>query len=111
MSAQQRGPAPKPGSRQLEHEFDSPSSIVLRGSASLRQLRDRVQAVVLELGRLREENQKLAKQVAELKSGPRRSSGKTNVTFEENREQLLNRVNSFIKTIDHYLNTDEDETD
>ncbi len=111
MSAERKGQPQELGSHQLEHEFDIPSSIVLRGSASLRQLRDRVQAVVKELDRLRERNQKLAKQIANLESAPTRTSKTANLTFEEDREQLLKKVNSFIKTIDNYLSIDEERVD
>ncbi len=111
MSAERKGQPQEPGSRQLEHEFDIPSSIVLRGSASLRQLRDRVQAVVKELDRLRERNRKLAKQIADLESAPSGTSKRANLTFEEDREQLLNKVNSFIKTIDNYLSINEERAD
>ncbi len=111
MPAERKGQPQEAGSRQLEHEFDIPSSIVLRGSVSLRQLRDRVQAVVKELDHLREKNRKLAKQISDLESAPSQSSKTASLTFEENREQLLKKVNSFIKTIDHYLSINEERTD
>lgn len=111
MPPEKKGQFPEPGSRQLEHEFDIPSSIVLRGSVSLRQLRDRVQAVVKELDRLRDRNRKLAKQISDLESAPSQTSKTANLTFEEDREQLLKKVNSFIKTIDNYLSINEERTD
>lgn len=111
MPTERKGHPQEPGSHQLEPEFDIPSSIVLRGSVSLRQLRDRVQAVVKELNHLRERNQQLAQQISDLESAPSQSSKTTHLTIEENKEQLLEKVNSFIKTIDHYLSINEERTD
>lgn len=97
--------------RESGHEFDMHSTAVLRGSTSLRQLRDRVQAIVEELDRLQEENQKLSDRIAELESAQVRQSDRAHLTFEENREILLSQVNTFIKTIDNYLATEQEQTD
>lgn len=110
MPTNQQGEAQNPVSRQVQHEIDIPSAIVLRGSASLRQLRDRVQAVVKELERLREKNQKLTRQIAKLKAGPDSDPNTSTVIFEGDREQILNNVNMFIKTIDNYLNMDAERS-
>ena len=96
-------------SRPLEHELDIASATVLRGSASLRQLRDRVQALVRELDRLRGENQELMKKIAELQTSRKKNSRTTTLTFEKDREQLLAQINTFIKAIDSYLTTEDEK--
>ncbi len=107
MPANIQGQSKAPVSTELEHELDIPSSMVLRGSASLKQLRDRVQAVVKELNDLREQNRKLAKKILALESPGSQNSKTTNLTFDEDKEQLLKKVNSFIETIDSHLNINE----
>ncbi len=96
-------------SRPLEHELDIASATVLRGSASLRQLRDRVQALVRELDRLRGENQELMEKIAELQTSRKKNSRTTTLTFEKDREQLLAQINTFIKAIDSYLTTEDEK--
>ena len=96
-----------PSSHPLEHEFDSPSAAILRGAESLRQLRNHVQDIVRELDRLREANRKLADRITELEATPNLSSKFARLTFDEDKEQLLNRINSFIKVIDAYLVSEE----
>lgn len=92
------------------HEFGMPSTAVLRGSASLRQLRDRVQAIVKELDRLQEENKKLSNRIAELESARIPQSDRTHLTFNKDKEALLSQINTFIKTIDNYLAFEQEAT-
>ncbi len=94
-----------------ESELAVPAVAVLRGPALLRQLRDHVQVLVKELDRLQVKNQKLTERIAELESSGMQNLASTNLTFEENREQLLTRINSFIEAIDSYLATEQEETD
>ncbi len=88
-----------------------PSVAELRGPELLRQLRDRVQQLVRELDRLQVKNHKLTLRIAELESSEVQNSTSTNLSFEEDRGQLLVRINSFIKAIDGYLATEQEDTD
>ena len=103
MIAEKKTQGREASSRPLEHELDVTSASVLRGAASLRLLRDRVQALVKELDRLREKNQELANRIAELQSPQKENPKTTTLTFEKDREKLLAQINAFIKAIDDYL--------
>ncbi|MCY3999841.1 MAG: hypothetical protein OXF06_13085 [Bacteroidetes bacterium] len=111
MDVEKKYSAPPSSTQQTEPEIASPSSTVSRGSVSLRRLRDRVQILVKELDRLRNENQDLTQRILELESSPKIKSRVTSVNFEENREELLARVNSFIQTIDDYLIKEDKKSD
>ena len=111
MTSGNKARQPDPHSRPLEHELDVPSGAVLRGAASLRQLRDHVQALVKELDHLRDRNRKLAHRITQLESEYHRSSKLTNLSFDEDKEQLLEQVHGFIKTIDSYLINEQDQTE
>ena len=111
MDVEKTNSAPPPSTRQTEPEIASPSSTVSRGSVSLRRLRDRVQILVKELDRLRNENQTLTQRILELESSPKIKSRVTSVKFDENREELLARVNAFIQTIDDYLVKEDKKSD
>ena len=108
MAAERQEREENPGSYPLEHEFDSPSAVILRGAESLRQLRNHVQDIVQELDRLRETNRQLADRITELEAAPNLSSKFTRLTFDEDKEELLNRINAFIKVIDAYLVSEEE---
>jgi len=111
MVIEKKNNAPPSPSGQTEPEIGSPSSTVSRGSVSLRRLRDRIQILVKELDRLRNENQTLTQRIIELESISKIKSRVTSVEFDENREDLLARVNSFIQTIDDYLIKEDKQSD
>jgi len=108
--ADTRSPVQESGTRPIEHGLHVPSATVLRGAASLRQLRDRVQALVKELERLRKINRESAERIAELESPKEKDSETVEITFESDKEQLRTRVNAFIKAIDDYLTIEEEST-
>ncbi len=95
----------------IEHEIGASYSTVTRGIASLRRLRDHVHSLVTELDRLRDENKSLVHRINELESAQHLKSSGSSVKFDENREQLLARVDTFIKTIDEYLLLEENQID
>ncbi|MCY4171046.1 MAG: hypothetical protein OXE59_00290 [Bacteroidetes bacterium] len=95
----------------FEHEIGASSSTVVRGTTLLRRLRDRIQVLVKELDRLRDENKALINRINELESAQKVRLSGSSVKFEENKEQLLVRINAFIKTIDDYLLLEEDQFD
>ncbi|MCY4204173.1 MAG: hypothetical protein OXE92_00420 [Bacteroidetes bacterium] len=97
------------GGSPLEHELSIPSATVLRGATSLRQLRDRVQALVNELDRLRKINQEFAERITELESPGKKNPNSVTLTFDNDKEKLLARINSFIKAIDDYLILEENK--
>lgn len=86
-------------------------AIALRGAKSLRRLRDRVEAAVKEIKRLRQQNRKLAEQIAELEAASNIKPTKAVLTFDENERELLDRINKFIRTIDNYLVFDKEDED
>jgi regulator of replication initiation timing len=102
-------PAQKSDLPPISQGFDMQPAIALRGAKSLRRLRDRVEAAVQEIKHLRQQNQKLAEQIAELESASNIKPTKAVLTFDENEQELLDRINKFIKTIDNYLVFDEEE--
>ncbi len=102
-------PAQKPDLPPVDQGFDMQPAIALRGAKSLRRLRDRVEAAVKEIKRLRQQNRKLAEQIAELEAASNIKPTKAVLTFDENEQELLDRINKFIKTIDNYLVFDQEE--
>ena len=90
---------------------DVPTSRPSRSRSELRslsQLRDRVEASVREIERLRRENEALAERVAELQdaqSGPSFSFGEG-----EDTDELKARVQSFIDLVDGLLATEAGES-
>jgi len=95
----------------IEHEIGASSSTATRGTSSLRQLRDRVHILVKELDRLRNENKSLIHRISELESAQNFKSSGLSIKFTEDKDQLLARVNAFIKTIDDYLLLEENQID
>ena len=96
-------PAQKPDLSPGGQGFDVQPTIALRGAKSLRRLRDRVEAAAREIKRLRQQNRKLAEQIAELEAASNMEPTNTVLTFDENEQEFLDRINKFIKTIDNYL--------
>ncbi|MXZ05589.1 MAG: hypothetical protein F4Y90_08945 [Rhodothermaceae bacterium] len=102
-------PAQKPDLSSGGQGFDMQPTIALRGAKSLRRLRDRVEAAAREIKRLRQQNRKLAEQIAELEAASNMEPTKTVLTFDESEQEFLDRINKFIKTIDNYLLFDQRE--
>ncbi|MFK7845853.1 MAG: hypothetical protein AB8G77_11160 [Rhodothermales bacterium] len=86
----------------------TPSSTGLKGTRSLRKLRDRVERAANELIRLREENAALQDRIEELESTPA-SNGKDAglLMLETDPEALKRKVEGFIQSIDNYLDKKE----
>ena len=89
------------------NQIGMPPLVALRGAESLRQLRDRVRKAVEELGRLREENRKLAERITVLERGPVAEDGESLVKVPETPEHLRQRLDAFITAIDVYLSKNE----
>ncbi|MXX59170.1 MAG: hypothetical protein F4246_12640 [Rhodothermaceae bacterium] len=102
-------PAQNPDLPPVGQGFDMQPTIALRGAKSLRRLRDRVEAAAREIKRLRLQNRKLAEQIAELEAASNIEPTNTVLTFDENEQEFLDRINKFIKTIDNYLLFDQRE--
>ena len=88
-------------------QIGMPSLVALRGAESLRQLRDRIRKAVDELGRLREENRKLAERIVELERGPVGDPDETLLKIGEAPDQLRERLDAYIGAIDAYLAKNE----
>lgn len=109
MTAENLPRAQKPDRLPVDQGFDVQPAIALRGARSLRRLRDRVEAAAREIKRLRQQNRILAEQIAELESASDIEPTKTVLTFDENEQEFLDRINKFIRTIDNYLLFDQRE--
>jgi len=79
--------------------------VPLKSAKSLERLRARVEEAARELERLREENQRLTRRIEELGGRP---AGRP-IGHEEDPEALARKIKGFIRTIDRYLETEEDE--
>lgn len=77
--------------------------VPLKGSSSLKRLRDRVETAAHELKRLREENKALSDRLEQLELNPSVSDEGTLLTFEEDPELLRRKIETFIEAIDRYL--------
>jgi len=77
--------------------------VSLKSPQSLERLRDRVQAAVNELDRLRKENAALTERIEHLETRPTLDVDGTLLTFDENPDALREKVEGFINTIDEYL--------
>ena len=75
----------------------------LKSPQSLERLRDRVQAVVHELDRLRKENTELTERIEHLETRPALDVDGTLLTFDESPDALREKVEGFINAIDQYL--------
>lgn len=83
------------------------SSGGLKGTRSLRRLRDRIERVAHELHVLREENASLNERIQELESMPP-DAGEGGIRFlETDPDTLKRKVEGFIEVIDQYLDEKE----
>jgi hypothetical protein len=79
----------------------------LKGTRSLRRLRDRVERVAHELRMLREENATLQELIAELESMPADAGVGGVRLLESDPDALKRKVVGFIEAIDRYLDEKE----
>lgn len=75
----------------------------LKRPESLRRLRERVEAAVRELERLRRENEALVEKVRALEQRPDVDPERAFISFDQQPEQLRTQVESFVEAIDRYL--------
>ena len=86
----------------------APSSTGLKGTRSLRKLRDRVERAANELIRLREENAALQERIEELESTPAKNGKDAGLLMlDTDPEALKRKVEGFIQSIDNYLEKKE----
>ena len=79
----------------------------LKGTRSLRKLRDRVERAANELIRLRSENQLLQERIEELEAMPATNDDAGGLVLDGNPEALKRKVEGFIQAIDDYLEEKE----
>lgn len=77
--------------------------VPLKSPQSLERLRDRVQAAVHELDRLRKENAALTERIEHLETRPTLDVDGTLLAFDEHPDALREKVEGFISAIDQYL--------
>jgi hypothetical protein len=78
---------------------------------SLQRLRDRVELAARELARLRQENAQLQKQLQEAQASEFDELSGTPVIFTDSPDALRSRVESFIQTLDRYIERSEDRSE
>ena len=89
-------------------EDAAPRAGGLKGTRSLRKLRDRVELAAHELIRLREENAALQLRIEELEAMPASVGGDAGMLlFDTDPETLKRKVEGFIQSIDNYLENKE----
>ena len=81
----------------------------LKGTRSLRRLRDRVERAASELIRLREENATLQERITELEGdgAGKADGGAGKLVLDTDPEALKRKVEGFIQSIDNYLDNKE----
>ncbi len=91
-----------------EKEGSAPRTLGLKGTRSLRKLRDRVELAASELIRLREENTALQERIEQLESMPAGKGGDPGLLLlDTDPETLKRKVEGFIQSIDNYLENKE----
>ncbi len=89
-------------------EGTTPKTTGLKGTRSLRKLRDRVERAANELIRLREENTALQQRIDELESAPVSQGDSAGLLLlDSDPEALKRKVEGFIQSIDNYLDKKE----
>ncbi len=118
MASEDQGHASEelPGQQSMFSSADSTPSngktrkrgpVHLKGTRSLERLRDRIELAVKELNRLKDENHSLHKEMDSLKSRRTESVDGTPVVFTDSPAALRSKVESFIKVIDSYIDSEE----
>ena len=77
--------------------------VSLAGLQSLAKLRARIRKAAGEFERLRRENTALAERIRELETRPLLDLDGTVMAFDEDPDELREKVDTFIATIDSYL--------
>ena len=80
--------------------------VMLHGMESLQRLRDRIMKTLQELERLRTSNAELAERIRELEKRPHVDLDGTVLAFDEDPQQLREKVEGFIRAIDTYIAKD-----
>lgn len=80
--------------------------VMLQGMESLQRLRDRIMKTLEELERLRTSNAELAERIRELEKRPHVDFDGTVLAFDEDPQQLREKVDGFIRAIDTYIAKD-----
>lgn len=80
--------------------------VMLHGMESLQRLRDRIINTLQELERLRTSNAELAERIRELEERPHVDLDGTVLAFDEDPQQLREKVEGFIRAIDTYIAKD-----
>ncbi len=89
-------------------EESSPKATGLKGTRSLRRLRDRVERAANELIRLREENTALQSRIDELEgASDKGDSTAGKLVLDTDPAALKRKVEGFIQSIDNYLDNKE----
>lgn len=83
--------------------------LTLNPSNSLARLRDKVEEAAHELIRLRDENSRLSRRLQNLESKYSVQPGETQITLDETTDSFQHRVKSFIRSIDKYLDNDDQD--
>ena len=99
--------APAGRANRAEEQREFPALESLRGSESLRRLRNRVTKAAAELERLRHENAALQARVLELEELAGKDTDGTVVAIDEDPERVREKVNEYIEIIDEYLESDK----
>ncbi len=101
-------PAASEEDREEEKEDTAQRTPGLKGTRSLRKLRDRVELAASELIRLREENAALQERIEKLESMPAGEGGDAGLLLlDTDPETLKRKVEGFIQSIDNYLENKE----
>ena len=91
---------------QAEHAQTMRPVVMLHGMESLQRLRDRIMNTLQELERLRTNNAELAERIRELEERPHVDLDGTVLAFDEDPQQLREKVEGFIRAIDTYIAKD-----
>lgn len=83
----------------------------LKGTRALESLRSRVELVIKEVQRLRDENAALNKELDSLRSAAPKETAGTEIVFTESTPELKAKLEGYIATIDRLIAQQENETE
>lgn len=118
MSSDERGPSqPELAGQQAMFKADGPGDnakkkrrrepVHFKGTRSLEGLRIRIDLIVKELNRLREENHHLHKELDAMKLRGHDETGGTSVVFSESAPALHARLESYVAIVDRFIAREE----
>ena len=102
-----QNPETPPDTTAAADEAAKPRGASLRSLQAVARLRERVEAAVRELERLRQENAALAERIRQLEANPAADFEGTLLTFDEDPDAVREQVERFIATLDRYLDKAE----